>query len=176
MKFIFVLLTLVFSTEAFACSCASTSKEKHLEHADQVFLGIVENISLNSTTDTIDSRRFRGMEKKVQFTVSESFKGEDINEAIILTASESAACGINFQKGRAYVVFANTIKSEGEKRSQIDFRANSCGMTFKLELNTKNLDKIDFSRKNQITTEQLTKDDASIIQFLRESKQERVVQ
>lgn len=75
-----------------------------MERADVVFTGRV----IDQKTKTVTTNPFGGL-KFVQWTfeVETDYKGAASEQLTIESASNSAACGINFQMGERYQVFAN---------------------------------------------------------------------
>lgn len=100
MKTIVAILLLFFSYgTAFACSCIvpdEKQKSEALKTSSVVFRGTVA--STDSTFDR-DRTNFR-------FVVSTAWKGVQKGEIVITSASDSAACGYNFQTGVTYTVYA----------------------------------------------------------------------
>ncbi len=82
------------ASSAFACSCASSTPDEQLSNATAVFVGTVKNISED------------GGKKNVEFDVSESKKGSVGDTVTVTTAGNEAACGMDFEKNKTYVVYA----------------------------------------------------------------------
>ena len=81
-----------------------STPEEQMKRADVVFTGLV--VDKKSTPD--DPERQGGLSPIVwTFAVEDSKKGEASKRLLIESASNSAACGINFQMGGRYQVFAN---------------------------------------------------------------------
>lgn len=89
---------------AYACSCVQTdyAAPQYLEKMDAVFVGRVIEIHANAnpSADGLPD------DKIVTLFVSKGFKG--IEEAVLEVASNlsSASCGIDFEVGREYLIFA----------------------------------------------------------------------
>lgn len=97
---------------AVACSCAPPPAPKiALEKSAAVFVGKVTSVEKSQFSS------------KFQFSVSKKWKGIEGNTASIVTASDSAACGINFDENRDYLIYA--FKSEGDDQ----LRTNLCTRT-----------------------------------------------
>lgn len=93
---LFALIVSIFSfpSVSFGCSCMKPPPaEDAYEESDAVFTGIVSSIDVHSTTQT------------VSFDVTKSFKGANENIKIE-TATNSAACGVFFELGKEYLVYA----------------------------------------------------------------------
>ncbi len=106
MKIWLTILTIFFSfllgiTQVLACSCAPTldpltSKER----ATAVFVGQVTEIKspkiFSGSTDNLS----------ITFNVSGSWKGPNFQTLKIHTPASSAACGVNLELGKEYLVYA----------------------------------------------------------------------
>lgn len=95
-------LTLFGAAEAaLACSCAPPPPpQTALKESNAVFTGTV----LGVTTS--------GVNYVVRLRVESSWKGAKCGEVTVITASEDAACGYNFQVGQSYLVYA--VKAQGK--------------------------------------------------------------
>ena len=98
----------VFAGPAGACSCARSGPKALAERAEVLFAGTAANVSGGAT-------------QTVAFDVETAFKGAVEEEVAVTTPVSSAACGLPFQEGRRYTVFAYT---EGSK-----LMTNSCSGT-----------------------------------------------
>ncbi len=103
---------------AWACSCMRSTPEEQMERADVVFTGQV----IDKKMKTVESTPFGGL-NLVQWTfeVEADHKGSVSEKVTVESASNSAACGINFQMGERYQVFAN--------QSDTALRASLCSGT-----------------------------------------------
>lgn len=110
------LIPFLHPQAAWACSCLKGTPEEQLERADVVFTGQV----IDKKMPTDDSS---GGLNWVQWTfeVEAEQKGAISEQVIVESASNSAACGINFQVGERYQVFAN--------QSNTALRASLCSGT-----------------------------------------------
>lgn len=79
---------------AFACSCVEFAPAKQFENATAVFVGTVKSISVD------------GGRKSVDFDVIESRKGSIAETITVATGLGDADCGVNFETGREYIVYA----------------------------------------------------------------------
>jgi Tissue inhibitor of metalloproteinase len=92
-----LFLTLI-QFDAFACKCRQQTIEENMASADHVFSGKVMKIKTSKSSQQIT----------VFVRVAKQFKGKIRFKTIeITTSSEPSACGVNFQKGREYVIYAN---------------------------------------------------------------------
>ena len=96
---------------AVACSCAPPPAPKiALEKSAAVFVGRVTSVETSDFSN------------KYQFSVSKQWKGIKGNTTSIVTATDSAACGINFDSDRDYLVYAF-------KNDDNQLRTNLCSRT-----------------------------------------------
>lgn len=115
------------TTPVFACSCAEATPTEQFSNATAVFVGTVENISL-------DGRR-----RSIDFDVSESRKGSIAESVTVSTGWGDGDCGFDFEAGREYVVYAyeeggqlgtgicsgtSLIAKSQDGNSQVDIVAN----------------------------------------------------
>jgi hypothetical protein len=90
------------ASPAGACGCEAVDDAVAFANADAVFIGQI--IRTHPARD--------GGEVEVEiFTVSDVFKGEVDREQGIVTPVMSPGCGIDFQSGDAFIVFASTTTS-----------------------------------------------------------------
>lgn len=110
-KLAFASALFAFPTLAQACRCAPPAPKIALEKSAAVFVGHVTSIQKGERFNTY------------QFAVSKQWKGMKSNTTSIVTATNSAACGINFDEDRDYLVYA--YKTEGDDQ----LRTNLCSRT-----------------------------------------------
>lgn len=93
---------------AWACSCMQSTPEEQMERADVVFIGRV----IDRKMKAVETQPFGGR-TWVQWTfeVESDQKGSVFEQVTVESASNSAACGINFQLGERFQVFANQNKT-----------------------------------------------------------------
>jgi hypothetical protein len=102
----FALLTTIGVAEAVACTCALVRTEtscRDLADAKAIFAG--EVISIAPVMRDIKGKQVE-VERRVTLRVLEAFDGVAATEVTIVTATNSAACGYHFDKGRRYLVYA----------------------------------------------------------------------
>lgn len=91
-----------------ACSCAPPPAPKiALEQSAAVFVGKATKMEA------------AGFNNRFQFSVSKKWKGIEGNTALIVSASDSAACGINFEPDRDYLVYAYKMKGDDQLRTNL---------------------------------------------------------
>ena len=97
---IFFLLAMLAAPTAYACSCVPPGPPSEaLAQADVV--AAVEVLGIDRTTEA-DYPLLR-----VQTRVIRGFKGADSDRLALYTATNSAACGFNFEEGQRYLVYAS---------------------------------------------------------------------
>ncbi|NLP52292.1 hypothetical protein [Bacillus sp. RO1] len=103
LSFLLTILSLPFySPTGYACSCLPPgTPQEELAKMDAVFTGKVLEVEekFNST-------------KEVKLNVTETWKGVETKEVVIYTAMDSAACGVNFEKNKDYLVYAHLEDGE----------------------------------------------------------------
>lgn len=93
---------------AWACSCMQSTPEEQMERADVVFTGRV----IDQQMKTVETQPFGGRTwVQWTFAVEADHKGSVSEQVTVESASNSAACGVNFQMGERYQVFANQSKT-----------------------------------------------------------------
>ncbi|KAB2352235.1 hypothetical protein [Actinomadura rudentiformis] len=106
---------------ACACSCATMTDQEAYAKADAVFTGRVLQRQVESQGWGLWKARGSGDPTTLVFEVSAVNKGKVSRRQDLHTVSESATCGLEAQKGREYLVFA--------QRDGDVLRANLCGGT-----------------------------------------------
>lgn len=103
LSFLLTILSLpFFSSTGYACSCLPPgTPQEELAKMDAVFTGKVLDVNekYNSTT-------------QVKLSVSSTWKGVNTKEVVIYTAMDSAACGVNFEQDKEYLVYAHLEDGE----------------------------------------------------------------
>lgn len=95
----FAFLFLLFGAkETFACSCVPRDQATNndFQKATAVFTGRVLSVQRKENAENVT----------VKLTIQKYWKGKVSNEIKIVTASNSAACGFNFEVGKDYLVYA----------------------------------------------------------------------
>lgn len=82
----------------YACSCDTPSAREMFEKSHAVFSGRV--------TDMKQGREESNWDRHVTFEVQNVWKGSEQTEQVVRTQPNSASCGVEFEKGRAYLVYA----------------------------------------------------------------------
>lgn len=118
-----LVVTVLGAGPAAACSCVGLSDAQALASADVVFSGTVRD-GAPSSPSREQTRTFR-------VTVDESFKGAPGAKPAVRTATDSAACGVEFAQGDQVLVFA-TVGGPSASRPD-ELSANLCSGTRVLE-------------------------------------------
>ncbi len=112
------LLLPAWAEPCWACSCIETTKKEQAKQADAVFTGRV-----------VEIRNGQEGQLKVRFNVRKVYKGAVKESQVVRTANNEAACGIEFESGKRYTVFAEksdgkylTGLCSGTKRGRIDHK------------------------------------------------------
>ena len=117
-----VVVALVIAMQptcVFACSCLPPGPpEDALADAAAVFSGRVTAVS--APADAGGS-----MPVQVTFAVARSWKGVDRPAIVVNTPASSASCGVNFEKGQEYLVYA--LRSEGRLETNLCSRTTQLG-------------------------------------------------
>jgi hypothetical protein len=101
-------LTLVDTTEAFACSCAGISTNRALREADAVFRGTVINKEVVGRSERART--------DIRFAVDRVYKGTVYREQVVASSRDSDACGLDPEVGSTWVIFAiQGIQGEGDR-------------------------------------------------------------
>ena len=105
---------------AAACSCAPPPPPREaLKGSTAVFSGKV-----------VEVKRHDDFRLAVEFAAEESWKGIDARKVVVYTANNGAACGVNFEKGKRYLVYATEVPQGDEGKKALS--TNLCTRTAKL--------------------------------------------
>lgn len=112
---IILLLSLLAPATALACSCIMPGTPgAERDQAAAVFSGRVRSIA------EVNDRLI------VRIDVDKSWKGISEGEVVVTTATNSAACGYGFEKGRSYLIYAHADAGAG-------LNVSLCSRTQRLE-------------------------------------------
>jgi hypothetical protein len=89
-------------SRARACSCLPGTPESQLTAATAVFEGRVVSIVRRGDPEVGPARL------EVTLEVVQTWKAANAERIVVTTASDSAACGVSFEEGRSYLVYAAT--------------------------------------------------------------------
>jgi len=105
-----VLASTLHVREARACSCTGGfSVQEELRDSDAVFWG--EAVSVEKQGSTSSTPPFLG---PVTFEVRESWKGASRERVIVHGQGLGASCGLDFDTGKTYLVFAYHVGKGGD--------------------------------------------------------------
>lgn len=133
MKKILVYILMIFgiASVAYACSCIPQSTQEHFNQNDVVFTGKVVNKDSKMLSDYY----------VVTFEVYKQYKGDVVSKNIeIVTHQSSATCGVNFEEGKEYVVFASD--ADGELMTGL------CSGTSDLEYAQETVNELEYIKNN----------------------------
>lgn len=102
-----VLTSVTKPSCAYACSCLGITTATAAEQADAVFLG---------TVTKVEQTKVGGERAAVlRFDVSRVYKGEVYADQVVVTPTDSAACGLTPEVGTSWVIFASgAIHGDGK--------------------------------------------------------------
>lgn len=103
-RFIFVFIIIAACHNTNACKCANMTVAEEWKYADQVFVGIPVRKEMNSLV-------------KYFFLVQENLKGKATDTIVIQTGFGGGDCGMNFETGISYLVYANNGNSNRCRRN-----------------------------------------------------------
>jgi hypothetical protein len=120
-----VLLGGVEAGSAHACSCAGgVSLERQIRSSDAVFSGEVESIEPGELAPGGGPPLGR-----VTFDAKEVWKGAQEGSVVVYGYGDEVTCGIEFERGESYLVYAQRSSGDEGKPLETDF----CGPTKPLE-------------------------------------------
>jgi hypothetical protein len=108
------LVTFLPLGEARACSCMMQTLEEGVAQSEAIFEATVTKIAPKLVN------QFPSLE--VSLAVERAWKGIDREEVLVITASNSAACGYPFTEGSTYLVYAYRDKED-------PLRVSLCSLT-----------------------------------------------
>lgn len=115
-------LTALGARPAYACSCAMAgSVEEAFRSSDAVFSG--EVLEIGSPTPEQDgvATRVRPYLAPVTFDVQDAWKGVSGESAVVYGQGPGASCGLDFERGETYLVFAYGAETGKESPLQTSF-------------------------------------------------------
>lgn len=112
-----ILTIAMAASPCWACSCVPSTKKEKAAAANVTFTGKVKKIMQPDEAP----------ELKVRFRVGRVYKGHPKRITRVFTATSGAMCGVHFEKGKRYTVFAKwndskkwTNSCSGTKRGPIN--------------------------------------------------------
>lgn len=108
----FIVMLVVFSQNVFSCSCDKDyDAAKSHEEADAIFIG-----------EVVSKGRFYSFtENQFKYRYVNFYKGEGATEIKIITEKSSTACGLRYEKGKRYVIYAYR-----DKENSAQLRTSKC--------------------------------------------------
>jgi hypothetical protein len=103
------IMTIFIPSSVYACSCAQPqSVEAEISRSTEVFAGRVLEVKEQKNLDG-------SMTKAALFEVSQIWKGGSESQIIIHTGSGGGDCGVQFEEGEEYLVYAYPSTMYGDK-------------------------------------------------------------
>jgi hypothetical protein len=100
MRILFLFFLLLSSIKSIACTCRTLDKITidELENVGEAFVGTIKTIVENDSNHTVAAT----------FEIIKYLKGKiHKSEITVITNSSGASCGLNFEKGQKWYVFAH---------------------------------------------------------------------
>ena len=91
---------------AHACSCMIIEQPQAFEQSVSIFEGHVTSVEAPADPHGAG-------EVRVVLDVVRTWKGADAEQIEVVTASNSAACGYNFEQGKSYLVYTSAGEADG---------------------------------------------------------------
>lgn len=114
-----VTALLLVTSLAEACKCRPPGPPKESADAsDAVLVGKVTKVE-----------EVNELHRRITLAVTTSYKGPTKKEAVIYTSTSSASCGVEFEKGKSYIVYA-TESLQGKDKV---LTTNTCTRTRTLD-------------------------------------------
>jgi hypothetical protein len=103
----FIVLTAFFSLgeqRTFACECVDVTggAYERFQQADAVFIGQVSDTRILENLSGISSYQ----QVEVKFEIKRALKGASGKEVFLRTGTGPSDCGLSFEKGKKYLVYA----------------------------------------------------------------------
>lgn len=98
---------LCMANTAEACSCVATTVASRVRESAEVFVGTVLSLKSQQRTVTIQGSKLTLSVVRARIRVEQSWKGPHRDVVEVVTNSEESMCGIEFQKGQRFLVFAS---------------------------------------------------------------------
>jgi hypothetical protein len=130
MALVFAVLALAPVCPAYACSCIPPAPPlDSLAEAAAVFQGeVVEVGALEAEGGVVNTADM----VQVTFKVNQVWKGDIAETTTLTTAGSSASCGVEFQSGQTYVVYAHMLEGQ--------LNASLCSRTAPVDLAAEDLE------------------------------------
>ncbi|MBX3243886.1 MAG: hypothetical protein KF685_05470 [Acidobacteria bacterium] len=110
-----IFTILLFATDVFACSCSIIEQvgksdkelvEEAKNSADAVFAGEIVEIRFSESEMSVSDEKI-ALTRYAKFRIERSWKGLEDKEFVeISTGNICCICGVSFEKGQRYIVYA----------------------------------------------------------------------
>ncbi|MDG2331716.1 MAG: hypothetical protein P8M05_09000 [Flavobacteriales bacterium] len=135
MRLCLLLSFIIISSYSIACTCGEVDKitDSDIESAEAVFIGTIISVSTDKTSN----------KKTAIFEIKKVYKGELTTSNIsIKTNLDAGSCGLRFETGQKWYVFAR------KSTSGTGLHAGLCGRSVQLSNYSKGVKKHIIGRKN----------------------------
>ena len=109
-----VALVALFGQAIHGCSCIVTSEKEKIDY--QKWLKGFDGAAFTGRVVKVETNEEK-LESKVTFEVKTYWRGVEGTEAVIYTPSNSGLCGLDYEVGKEYTVFAD--RTEGRLRTYL---------------------------------------------------------
>ncbi|OMF38356.1 hypothetical protein BK133_02210 [Paenibacillus sp. FSL H8-0548] len=153
------MMIILRPSHVYACSCAERlTVEAQLSRSDAVFAGRVLEVKNNRQSNG-------SMTKSARFEVSQTWKGSDDSQIIVHTGQGGGDCGIHFEEGQEYFVYAHPSTMYGDKELLVTI---ICDRTAKLSEANEDLAILGEGKAptNQVDLEEEQNKDSALIVWL----------
>src|SRR5262245_8792668 len=100
------LIVLGLPGQVEACSCVASTVAEQIAWSDDVFVGTVLSLKPFHRSVTIQGHRVTLYDVRARLRVERSWKGPHRDVAEVITGSGGGDCGVGFQPGQLFLVFA----------------------------------------------------------------------
>ena len=111
-----ILIMMININIVLACTCIEENFIQAYNRASTIFEGKVDEIKINKDVNGL---------AEIKLSVNEYWKKETKKDIIIYSSQQEATCGYNFEKGKEYIVYAETLNKK--------LIVSLCGRTNELE-------------------------------------------
>lgn len=124
------ILPVLSASAAQECSCMAPNEAKNYADADVVFKGTANGATSSAVKERGKPAQTSGLH--YQFEPITEYKGNVSDPQVVVTADNSASCGVQLDGPGPYLVFANRLDSEEARSAGLapgDLTMNLCGGT-----------------------------------------------
>lgn len=116
---------------SYSCNCSGgLTLKKEIKQSKLIFSGKVIGVKPLSIDNHYEFSKGTHIEYEITFTVLKIYKGRRIEDTVIvITPSSDGQCGIDFEIGKEYIVFAVFEYLSLNKNKKKCFTTNTCFRT-----------------------------------------------